>query len=738
MGFQLILNCSVMKKIIYLILFQLAFLPLFAFAQKDVVQETNIFLERYKNSFGADSTQFADAVQMCALICLENGDIEQAKTLLDKSDNIFRLGGNGVFQGRDTVQEIFNLDLLSRIEYECDRDYYAVRYAKKSYGLKQQFFGYDSYVTLISALDLSKLLSERLKFSKSHKIHNEAYKTYVNILKKEFCSISESERYLYWRTANKYIERTIKIAHDNPRRSNRGGEKSLSSAAYNAMLLSKGILLNTTIYFEDFILNSGNAMAIDKLNQKKSLYSQGALQSQLDSLDYEILNLLSSAGIEFSIPHLDVTWKDVQGALNNNDVAIEFYRTGENDYGAIIIKRGWKSPKILRLTNDVNIGNHRFAKLDELLHQELLQVDALSKRDILWNLSKAVWSDELLQYFPPKGKGRVFFAADANLQIAPLESFLIFNRLSSNNQFVTMSDCYDLYRISSTRELCYIKKDIGFRKNAILYGGLEYNMSNKEMLAEHIDFQKKVEEERMANYIAQNRSSFIRKADNIIPLPGTKKEVERISAILKKTYETDISTQLGIHGTEESFKHLSGRAPGIIHVATHGFYVSNDEITPQSSFIGANILDTKSNVIQDDNSMLCSGLLMSGALSASIPQEVEDGILTSKEISSLDLRNTQIAVLSACDTALGEVTKDGISGLQRGFKQAGTKSLLMSLWKVDDEATCKLMTEFYSNWIAKKMMKHDALEAAKKVVRETNVWENPKYWAAFILLDGLD
>ena len=155
---------------------------------------------------------------------------------------------------------------------------------------------------------------------------------------------------------NKYIERTIKIAHDNPRRSNRGGEKSLSSAAYNAMLLSKGILLNTTIYFEDFILNSGNAMAIEKLNQKKHLHSQGALQSQLDSLDYEILNMLSREGLEFSIPHLDVTWKDVQGALNNNDVAIEFYRTGGNDYGAIIIKRGWKSPKIIRLTNDVNIN----------------------------------------------------------------------------------------------------------------------------------------------------------------------------------------------------------------------------------------------------------------------------------------------------------------------------------------------------------------------------------------------
>ena len=72
------------------------------------------------------------------------------------------------------------------------------------------------------------------------------------------------------------------------------------------------------------------------------------------------------------------------------------------------------------------------------------------------------------------------------------------------------------------------------------------------------------------------------------------------------------------------------------------------------------------------------------------------------------------------------------------YLKAGVNSILMSLWKVDDEATCKLMTEFYSNWIAKKMTKHDALEASKKVVRETKGWEDPKYWAAFILLDGLD
>ena len=146
---------SIMIKKIHILLFQLAFSPIVAFAQQNVVQEANVYLERYKNSFGAESPQFADAVQMCAWICLENGDIEQAKSLLDKSDKIFRSRGNGVFLGRDSVQEICRLDLLSRIEYESDRDYYSVRYARKSHGLKQQFFGHDSYVTLISALDLS-------------------------------------------------------------------------------------------------------------------------------------------------------------------------------------------------------------------------------------------------------------------------------------------------------------------------------------------------------------------------------------------------------------------------------------------------------------------------------------------------------------------------------------------------------------------------------------------------------
>ena len=125
---------------------------------------------------------------------------------------------------------------------------------------------------------------------------------------------------------------------------------------------------------------------------------------------------------------------------------------------------------------------------------------------------------------------------------------------------------------------------------------------------------------------------------------------------------------------------------------------------------------------------------------SSIPQGVNDEILTAQEIANTDLSGLDLCVLSACQTAQGDISGEGVFGLQRGFKKAGAQSILMSLWKVDDEATCLLMTEFYRNWISQKMKKHDALEAAKNTVRnhKEKGWDDPKYWASFILLDGLD
>lgn len=700
----------------------------------------NSWLKQYENVYTENSPEYADAVQICAISCMKNGDLKQANYLIENSDRIFKSFGKGIFEGRDTIQEIFHLDLMSQLEYECDRDYISIRYARKSHKLKQAYFGSESSVTLMSALNLSRLLAERYRYRESNNIHNNAYATYVNILKNEFCSISESERAVYWKTAYNYVAHTIQIANNHPKSSNKRGNKSLAAAAYNALLLSKGILLNTSIGFEDYVKQSGNSNAINKLKAKKSLQNQSYPQAVLDSIDYEILNDLSLSGNSYKIPHLDITWKDVQHSLQHGDVAIEFYRTDDHDYGAIILKHGWKSPKVIKLGNDILISKHHYVKLDDILKENLLQTIDYNNLGKLWSLSKAVWTDELIQYLPTKGKGKIYFSADANLQIAGIESFLLSPHLTSKGDVVTMNDCFDLYRLSSTRELCY-KHSNEKKSSAVLYGGLEYNLTDEELVAEHKDFQNATKSIELENLIAENRSLAIRETDNIDILPGTKVEIDAIDTILKQNLYIQPTLHTGVHGTEETFKYISGKSPEIIHIATHGFYIPEEPET-LDSLISTDILNLSKENYNNDNSMIRSGLLMSGAMSAyfqnPIPNGIEDGILTSKEISLLDLRNTQIAVLSACETALGDVTKDGISGLQRGFKQSGTHSLLMSLWKVNDEATCKLMTEFYSNWINKKKTKHQALEDAKYTIRNTKGWESPKFWAAFVLLDGIE
>jgi CHAT domain-containing protein len=218
-------------------------------------------------------------------------------------------------------------------------------------------------------------------------------------------------------------------------------------------------------------------------------------------------------------------------------------------------------------------------------------------------------------------------------------------------------------------------------------------------------------------------------------LAGTKTETERIVNSLSgrniphRFYTEDT-------GNEESFKSLSGTQTGVIHLATHGFFLPDaenkavDEIVRQ---LGGN----KDKPFE--NPLLRSGLILSGANNQwrakeyVLDENIEDGILTADEISRLNLTKTRLVVLSACETGLGDVkNSEGVFGLQRAFKLAGVESLIMSLWKVPDEATAELMTTFYDEWLAGKS-KQEAFRAAQQKVRDR--YNSPYYWAAFVMMD---
>lgn len=693
----------------------------------DVSQDLNDLMAVYARQYSPKSAQYAEVLMWSARACAEAGDNKQAKRLMNQGLELFKQYGKGSFEGRDTINEIFYLDLKATLNYQAGRDFVAGRLQRQSCKLKRLYFGEQSEVYLKSLLDLSRLYAERLCYQKSEKYHNMGYISYIEMIKQEFCNSSESERKNYWNTAVHYINRTIDLAHQSTKRVRLSNRNELAGAAYNALLLSKGLLLNTSIGFENYINESQNSEAMINLTLKKNLSTQGASQSVLDSLDYVILKALRENGQAYTIPQLSITWQDVAKQLRKDDLAIEFYRTATNGYGAILLRHDWPTPRIVRLSNFISL-NSTYTSLGRALSHNPFDSYSTSNGEKLWTISKAVWTDDIVKHFPKTPEGRIFFSADGELLVTGIE-YLPFIQPEADGVLHTVSDLYHIYRLSSTRELT-LNHDEQMGKDAVVYGGLLYNMTDQSLIADMKQYRELRQHDR---YLA-HRGAVVE--DTILYLEGTMTEADSIVATINHASRLTAQPYLYDKGTEASFKSLNGKQRRIIHLATHGFYYNEGDSTTYNRFLP-----------KADNlsaSLTRSGLFMAGAESRyegkAVPQGTEDGILTAYEVSMMDLRGLDLVALSACETAKGEVEPDGVFGLQRGFKMANANSILMSLWKVDDEATCLLMTEFYKNWIGDGKTKHDALEIAKQTVRshKEKGWDDPKYWAAFILLDALD
>jgi hypothetical protein len=297
-----------------------------------------------------------------------------------------------------------------------------------------------------------------------------------------------------------------------------------------------------------------------------------------------------------------------------------------------------------------------------------------------------------------------------------------------------MSDVYNLVRLSSTREIVLNKGNSNQYSTATLYGGIHYDTSTKDLLAESSNYSQEI---LLASRGVEN-DTLDRGSVNY--LPGTKKEAEKINKML---VDNNITAQLYTknQANEESFKNLSNKHQNIIHIGTHGF-TWTDSVAKKKDYFAERMQmigeeqQYRGSIIDPLNRC---GLLFAGAnialsgKSRELPEGVQDGILTAKEISLLDLRDCDLVVLSACETAKGDITSEGVFGLQRAFKMAGVQTIIMSLWKVNDEATQMLMTEFYNNWIVKKQSKREAFNNAQNTVRAK--YEEPEYWAGFVMLD---
>lgn len=211
-------------------------------------------------------------------------------------------------------------------------------------------------------------------------------------------------------------------------------------------------------------------------------------------------------------------------------------------------------------------------------------------------------------------------------------------------------------------------------------------------------------------------------------LPETGEEVEKINAHLSnKAWET--RTYLNALALEEHIKQYTGlKAPRILHIATHGFYhrKSNDNKLDFNAF-----MDSK-------NPMFRIGIALTGAnhtLQNKSLAATEDGILTAYEISQMDLRQTKLVVLSACESAKGDIdATEGVYGFYRAFRMAGADQAILSLWSVETKATALLMQYFYE-YYAQNENAAISLAQAQRKLKKIARYQHPKYWAGFILID---
>ena len=493
-------------------------------------------------------------------------------------------------------------------------------------------------------------------------------------------------------------------------------QTAFTQNCYDALVMSKSFLLESERSMYDVIKRMGTSEDMydyttlaSMKNQMKawekdykanadSILSVSRIVSRLENL---LMNRCKgySDGTDF----MDVDYHAVKQALGANEMLIDFTdyisQSQGRKYAAYIINKVQGYPLLKALFAERQIDSLGIVRPD-MYYSEDYSEDVLK---LLWEPLKENVSEGATIYYVPSQ-----LLLQISLESLPLPDGSL---LGSHYHFV---------RLSSARELVKMKSNaIGCKDDtAVLYGGLQYDVETTAMAEES----KKYD---LSNLLAIRGE--IARGDSIFhDLQGTKEEILKIENILKDN-KWQVTPYMGKNGTEESFLDMNGKSPRLLHLATHGFYYTPNKAEDVDYLKGYT------------DAMSLSGLVMSGGnaawLGKQLPKGVLGGILTANDIARLDLSNTDMVVLSACQTGQGKATSEGLYGLQRAFKKAGVGTIVMSLWNVSDKTTSEFMTTFYERLADKKNAwnKRKAFEEAKEIIRKEH--PDPYYWAAFVMLD---
>lgn len=551
-----------------------------------------------------------------------------------------------------------------------------------------------------------------------------------------FLSNSESEQFIFDNKSN--IEYALSFLYKNKGGNLLTSVLNLNIFIKNVLLSNNNLLRQTTIDNNDPAISNNwdtyRALRFQISNQYLLASNQQTnlkeLEKRADSLEKELIR--NQPKFRQSIMNNFLVWNDIQNQLLPNEAAIDFVSFRYYDkrwtdtivYGAFVIKSGREKPKFVTLCREDQLlklldKENNSGSINRLYNQHKPVV--IDKTTDIRNLYGLIWKpiDSLL-----KGINTIYLSPSGIFHKMAFAAI----QLPEGGQMI---DRYKIVTLSNIRLIAEPHVYDTTIRSFALFGGIDY-----EKLPSI-----KVNSLQMDSSFTNPQSTFdaLRniRGGKWAYLPGSIIEIMGIEKIVKKL-KVPISIYSLQAASEENFKQLKNgryRAPSIMHIATHGFAFSKPIDKPKQDRL---LLDDKRTIFQQaEDPLTRSGLVMAGGNEIWTKGKPfanrEDGILTAREVSDLDLRGCVLATLSACETGLGDIKgSEGVFGLQRAFKMAGVQYLIVSLWKVPDNETAEFMETFYSNWLKEKM---PIREAFRKTQLTMSKKYNPYQWAAFVLVE---
>jgi CHAT domain-containing protein len=699
------------------------------YEKQDLYQKAeSLYLEAkdlHEKIFGKEHFKYANSCNGLATVYFRQGLYQKVEPLFLESKAI-----NEKTLGKEHPDYALSCNNLAAL-YIIQGLYQKAEYLQiEAKAIQEKILGQQHPDYAMSCTNLALIYDEQSFYQKAEPLYKEVLQNKEDEIKLLFPTLSETEKQEYFSSISVYFSNFMGFATKYYSKN-----KKISQDLFNQQLFTKGIIFSSTQKMKNQIMSSNDSVLINQyeewktqkenyislfqtpISERDSTIDLKKIASQINELEREISK--KSELFKENTTQKEYTWQDAKQTLSKNEAAIEIIRLVKNNnqdkpidtvYVALIITEKTKeSPELFVLEDGQEMENAAFGfyqnniefKLDDDESYNQFwkpiqdKLDSLAKKNNTTGYSKI--------YFSPDG---VYHKLNLNTLLNP-----------ATNKYLVEEQNVQL--ISSSRDLIERKekgiKTVDLSKNydnykAFLLGYPSYKLNTN-------DTSKINGKDRSLNGLQR-----IIGQQTVVPvLEGTKVETNQINALLT---QKNISTTLfqNKEASEENIKALQN--PTILHFATHGFFINeipDSKVTTMQEAEDRNLLK---------NPFLRSGLLLAGCQNPQTGQE--DGILSAEEAMNLNLDGTELVVLSACETGLGDVHNgEGVYGLQRAFRQAGAKTLIMSLWKVSDEATQLLMVTFYENLLSGKS-KRDAFKIAQLKLKEK--YNEPFYWGAFVMV----